>query len=291
MLIEKRYYTRLAFSFTEPSFISMHLFGILYLVSLFIKNKQYKTKLYVIIAMFSALTIISGSSGRFFIDFAIICALVSLKQMASLKIKIKGKILICIAIISLAPILINVTMSNDRIKKIFMETNSVEDILYRDSSLASRYFRINASIHGYEKNPVEALIGKGLGNSYYFFQEGYYDALSEYKNEFIDEIITLSNEKIKQLFSMPIRIISEIGLVAFLLIVFILILLSLKYRSIFDLMIVLYLYLQFDSYAFYTIYIYLIYLKINSLALENRKYDSTSIKSNVLLFSSQNFGK
>ena len=256
-LVERRYYDRLAFTFTEPSFISLHIAGVLYIVYIAIKDKLLKKKVLILICLFCLLTLISGDSARFLVDFTVILSLIVVKFLCSRKIKLSKKILIFALIILMSGALLLQIQGNTRVTKM-LSGSSYNEMIYSDPSLAARYFRINSSIHGYENEPVRALFGAGLGNSYYFLQYGYYDALAEFTNSYISEVAGLADQKVNQLFCMPIRIISEIGMVWFVIIMLLLFSKTIRNKeNIFDLLIILYLYVQFDSYAFYTLPLYL----------------------------------
>lgn len=256
-LIEKRYYDRLAFTFTEPSFISLHIAGVIYLTYLATKDKLLKKKLLILIGLFCGLTLISGDSARFLVDFIVILTLIVAKLLIQKKIKLSKKIVIFVLIIIISSGLALQIQGNTRVTKM-LNGSTYTDMIYSDPSLAARYFRINASIRGYENEPFRALFGAGLGNSYYFLQYGFYDALQEYANPYTSEVAVLSNSKENQLFCMPIRLISELGLLWFIAIMLLIFAKVIRNKeNIFDLLIVLYLYVQFDSFAFYTFPLYL----------------------------------
>lgn len=256
-LIEKRYYSRLAFSFTEPSFISLHIAGVLYLVCISIKDKLLKKKLIILISLFCALTLISGDSARFLVDFVVILTLVVAKFLVQKKIKFSKKMIVFILIIFISGGLALQIQGNTRVTKM-LNGDTYTDMIYSDPSLAARYFRINSSVRGYENEPMKALFGAGLGNTYYFLQYGFIDALEEYANPYTSEVAVLSNSKESQLFCMPIRLISEMGLLWFIAIMLLIFSKVIKNKeNVFDLLIILYLYVQFDSYAFYTFPLYL----------------------------------
>jgi len=256
-LIEKRYYDRLAFSFTEPSFISLHVAGVLYLTYLATKDKLLKKKLIILMSLFCALTLASGDSARFLIDFIVILTLIIAKLLVQKKIKLSKKIMVLVMIVLVSTGLAFQISSNKRVTKM-LNGNTFTDMIYSDPSLSARYFRINSSLIGYEKEPMRALFGAGLGNSYYFLQYGFYDALEQFANPYTSEVAVLYDSKENHLFCMPIRLVSEIGLLWFVAILVLIFAKVIKNKeNIFDLLIFLYLYVQFDSYAFYTFPLYL----------------------------------
>lgn len=289
-VIEKRYYDRVAFSFTEPSFIAMHVFGVMLPVYYLTKGRKNKKNIIILIILFSILTIVSKSTTRFIIDILFITIIFIGYLIFNKEIKIKYKaiaIYFLTFFMILSPIfLIKLIDSNTRFK------NIIEQGIYADSSLASRYFRVNASIKGYINKPDKVLWGAGIGNSYIFLQSGYDEAFSEYKNNYVKEVLSIKDNKQAELFSMPIRLISEFGFIITLILFFILIIYSMKNKSnLFLFIVTLYLYIQFDSYAFYSIWIYIYYCKyreckneflINKETTKNIKNEE---KSNETTFS------
>ena len=159
--------------------------------------------------------------------------------------------------------------SNDRIKAI------VDKGVYADNSLATRYFRIQASVYGYAEDPGKFLIGYGMGNSILPLRNGYYLALEKYKNNYVHEIITLGKKDYYDAsvsYCLYIRLISEYGIIMFIAIIYALVnkIKDSKFKYKYEILFVLlYLYLQFDSYAFYSIWL-LIFI------ISNDKYISSN---------------
>jgi len=256
--IEKRSSSRLAFSFTEPSFISMHVFGILFLLYLILKRERLKKQILLLIVLFSVLTILNFASARFLLDFLVIFFITLVYFIIKRKISFTRKIiLVCVLIffLSFGIYLIN---SNPRLARI------VEKGVYADASLASRWFRVNASFNGYLEAPFRTYLGAGLGNAYVFLNLGYDEAFEEYQNSYMSEVRGLYNTTHNQFFSMPVRLISEFGIFVFLLIIIYFIYIS-KNSEVNNkyliLLIFFYLYIQFDSYAFYTMWLVLFIFK------------------------------
>lgn len=251
-LLSKRYYSRVQFTFTEPSFISMHLFGVLLPILFFFKKitlKEYK-KLRILLFIFVIFAGLVASSVRFLVDILVI---VAIYLVSNFKFKsLKDIFIIILSGIILSSLSIYLYNNNYRFQRI------VDKGLYSDASLASRYFRINASIKGYKKKPLSLLSGYGISNAWYPLNNGYDEAVEEYNNSYMREVEELYKSKTATVFSMHIRIISEMGLIMWILI---LILLYDKQNK-FIYFILLYLYIQFDSYAFYTLWIYIFFSKI-----------------------------
>lgn len=243
-------YNRVQFFFTEPSFIGMHIFGILLPLYLFSKDK----KVLSLIIAYSVLAVVFKSGVRIMIDIAVICAIFGVYYIISKK---KYALLIVL------PIVLGVFCkigydNNDRIRKI------VDKGIYADGSLASRYFRIQASVYGYINDFPQVLLGYGIGNSLKPLRNGYNQAVAKYKSTYMREVKELGNPEFNDdsvTYCLYTRLISEFGLIFF--IGAILYLIKITRESNFKykwpyLVSVIYIYLQFESYGFYSIWIYIL---------------------------------
>jgi len=266
MIVEKRSYiefNRIQFTFTEPSFIGMHLFGILLPIFFYTKKKS----IIALITVFAISAIIFSSGVRILIDIAaiiIICYFIFfIKNIKNKSVIITTILMIMIAIISV------VTLYNTN----YRVRNIINKGIYADGSLASRYFRINASIKGYI-NDGRILTGYGLGNSLMPIRSGYNEAMQEYKSNFLREMKELANPNFTSdsvSYCLYIRIISEFGVIFFVIVIAYLYKLSRKSNNIYlrnYIWILLYIYLQFESYAFYTIWLYIILLNLEKEKIE-----------------------
>jgi hypothetical protein len=248
---EMRGYERNAFTFTEPSFISMHLYGVI-LFSLIIFQQysydKYYNKLRKLLILFIPVAFIFSESSRFILDTCIIAFVLFIYKW-------KTKAVVASVVVSLflwiaIPIISHSFPNLSSVKRV--ETVLRKGV-YADSSLASRYFRVNAVWEGMKHEPLRLLFGFGMGNSFYPFYEGYVEAYKEYRNSYTSEIDGLRLNRPNQIFSMPYRILSEYGVV-----VLTGIILSLYSRkNILLFILFFYLYLQFDSYAYYTLWLYI----------------------------------
>lgn len=243
-------YNRIQFFFTEPSFIGMHLFGVLLPYYLFTKEK----KIIYLIITFAISSIIFSSGVRVLLDIFIVSIILLISYMIRRKMV---KQLLIIPIVGLCALTFMYN-HNYRVKQI------VEKGIYADGSLASRYFRIQSSIYGYLKNPIQTLVGFGIGNSIVPIRDGYALAKEQYKSTYIKEVNDLGNPNYYDdsvSYCLYIRFISEFGLIIFILVLKWLIDITknskIKYKYEY-LLITLYLYLQFESYAFYALWIYII---------------------------------
>lgn len=140
-----------------------------------------------------------------------------------------------------------------------MKTPRISGILrkgvYADASMASRWFRANACLKGMSDDPYDCLFGAGMGNLYLSFNRGYEEAKAEYANDYTKEVDELmDSDDVTSVFNLPIKILAEFGLIILLLGI-IWILFYRKKVDVFTILMSLWLYIQFDSYAFYTLWI------------------------------------
>ncbi|MBR1376797.1 MAG: O-antigen ligase family protein [Bacilli bacterium] len=247
---------RVQFSFTEPSFISMHLYGVLLPLYYATKNK----KVLITIVMFVLLSFLFNSGVRVILDTLIVIIIMIIYHAIANKRNRKYLLIV----ILLIPLFIFMLFSNNN-----RFENIVTNGVYADASLASRFFRIESSIYGYAKKPINFITGYGLGNSTIPIAEGFDKAYLNYKNEYTYEIIGYqtynehSNDNAS--FCLYIRIISEFGILIFAFLIYQVY--KIYKNSTFAyklplLLIVGYLYLQFDSYAFYSIWLVFAILNI-----------------------------
>lgn len=216
--ISKRsYYPRVQFTFTEPSFTSMHLYGVILILYLFFKKENIKiTKLQKYCTfIFPILAIILEKSSRLVLDTLVILTIIFFYKCLFSKKKIWIKFFI---IINVSGILLFTYINRDTLAVILGKKDPrIEKILnegiYSDGSLASRYFRINASLKGYCKNKLNVITGYGIGNIKLPLLLGYEEARKEYTNSYVDEVNQLKFFNGHSLFCMYIKIISEFGIV------------------------------------------------------------------------------
>ena len=246
---------KVQYTFTEPSFISIHAFGVLLPLYLYLKDKR----LLYIICGFIITSFIYNSGLRIVIDTIVVLLIFATYFLLKNRKYRKYLFIIVTIIIVLFTIIIN---SNQRLKKI------VGKGVYADASLAARYFRIQSSIYGYYRSPINFMIGYGLGNSIIPITEGFDIAYSKYNNGYRDEVLGLQKyqnfSEDNATFCMYTRIISEFGFVIFAILgIYIYKLIrssNLEYK-IPLLLTIVYLYIQFDSYAFYAMWLLIIILQ------------------------------
>lgn len=257
-IVSKRNYleiNRVQFTFTEPSFIGMHLFGVLLPIYFATKNK----KILVLIIAFSLTELFFGSSVRFLIDLAIIILIILCVYLTKQKKYVQILAFLCLFIVGVTW----VYNTNTRVRRI------INDGVYADNSLASRYYRIQASCYGYSSNVINFITGYGIGNAILPIREGYDRAFSQFKATYLKEVETLGQDDYydsSASFCLFIRLISEYGIIVFGFLAFYMY--KMYKKSTFNMkeelmLIFIYLYIQFDSYAFYTLWI-LIFILNNS---------------------------
>lgn len=276
ILSKRMYYPRVQFTFTEPSFIGFHLYGVVLIFYLFFQKENIKISKFhkVIMFGFPVINLLIGKSTKFILDsFAVIFILIVYKfiiykQMLRIRLAIFSILMVILSGIFIYrnEIIEIIEKKDPRIEKIYRQG------IYADGSLASRWFRINGSIKGYIQEPKEIILGYGTGNISIPFLKGYEEARNEYENDFLVEVNELQYFKGHNLFCMYIKIISEYGIIMLFLIL--ILMFSKKYLA--EYLILLYLNLQSDSYAFYGIWLYLFIKKYFSRVNINEKYKDFS---------------
>lgn len=274
--IMKRNYldkNRVQFFFTEPSFIGMHLFGVL----LPLYWLSHRKDLLFVLTLIAVEAVAFGSGVRVALDIAVVAILYFFYTLKKYK-KLKYIPLILLVIIIGFSYLYN---NNARIKKI------IDNGVYSDGSFASRYFRSEASIVGYTKAPLQTLVGFGMGNSLYPLHLGYDEAEAKYKSSYTREVDDLGNVNYHEdsvTYNLYTRFISEFGLI--LTIIAIIYLFKITKKSQLPekwlyLSVILYIYIQFESLSFYAIWLFVAVMyytrrgEISGKELEKRIEDNT----------------
>lgn len=259
VILSKRNYLvmdRVQYCFTEPSFIGMHLFGVLLPLYICGKNK----KILNLIIVYVSGSILFNCGMRIIFDTIVVLVIFLMYEIDLKKIKNIFLVLLSISILIIG---FNYVYSNNvRFQQI------VNKGVYADGSFASRWFRINASVKGYVKNPLHTLIGYGFGQEVFPLKDGYYRAKNEYVNSYFNEVIFLESAEKRNdesvTFCLFVRIISEWGaLLAIVLLVYLIkfyrSMKSKEWRAL--LICVAYLYIQFESYAFYSLWLMLVLIQ------------------------------
>jgi hypothetical protein len=262
-LIQKRNYPgRISMSFTEPSFTSIHVIGVLFFVFYAINyltniriniNDALRNKFNKLFYIYVLTSVLIVSSMRYIVDLVFVSFIMCLFLLFNKKINCSKKYIGSIlTIVLFFTFYLNANLIDGRLNRIISNSNMTV-MMNSDPSLAARWFRIVSLRDGLLSEPVEALFGYGLSNANIPFNNGYFSALSVYTNDFTDEVDLLNDNITDQYFNMQLRIISEFGLI-----IFIGLLIALFDKQMIVLyLVLLYLYLQFDSYAWYTVWLYL----------------------------------
>lgn len=128
-----------------------------------------------------------------------------------------------------------------------------------DESAGSRWFIVNVSLIGYANKGVETLFGWGMGNLIIPYKEGVSGAYKAAGNRFPGDAggYAQANE-LDYAICLPVKLISEWGLM-FTLIAFICVVLKCMKRriDIYVVILICYVYIQFDSYPFYSLWLFL----------------------------------
>lgn len=243
---------RVQFFFTEPSFIGMHLFGILLPMYWLSRRKD----LLFVLALFLFAAIFFNSGVRVFIDIIVVAAI----YFAYLLIIHKKAKFIPLVLLILGLGFTYAYNNNVRIKKI------VDTGIYSDGSLSARYFRMQSSVIGYSKAPVQTLFGFGMGNAIKPIHLGYDEARETYKSTYLREVDALDKDKTdfhddSVAYSLYIRFISEYGLILTIVAIVYLIRITkdsrLPQRWLYF-AVILYIYVQFESLGFYALWIFIL---------------------------------
>ena len=251
LLMKRTYGTRLQYTFTEPSYISMHVYGVI-LLSLMIFRRFRLSKYYkllkLVFALFIVFTLIFGDSSRFIIDSIAIAGIFVIYYLWK-----KSKLLlICLCLFGFLIFIIIYIFRNQLFSGRIL--NILNNGITGDPSLAARFFRINAIVVGSMKSPLNFFFGYGLGNTFIPFNNGFMDIYGLYSaTSYLGEINDLYGTTLNTFNCLFARLLADFGLIS----TFVIFLVLFKKKNVLMYMIFLYLYLQFDSFAFYTIWILL----------------------------------
>jgi hypothetical protein len=267
--IEARHYGgRYSFSFTEPSFISMHVFGVMFAAIVFgvtwVRRAKVTWWLVGLGLMFLTVALLFVDSVRLLVDLVVVSSLVLTGLFISSRRRWR---VFSVVVPSVLAIMVVTLVSpryladtNPRIAGLLDADVSLEGVMYSDASLASRYFRAYAIVNGLIADPAVLLFGAGLSNSHYPFYGGYASAAVQYDHPYITEVEYLRDHPQSNYYVMALRLISEWGIIISAAIVLAL----WRVRLTWFFLPILYLYLQFDSYAFYAVWLYLYYVSVVS---------------------------
>lgn len=262
IFLEKRNYVsfgRVPFTFTEPSFIGMHMFGVLLPFYIVTKNK----KIIILMFLICGSALFFEASIRLIVDILIVISIYGIAYVIKNIKKIRVIFITVLLLILMGITIRQAYQTMPRVKQI------LDMGLYADGSLASRIIRIDASINGFKEDMIHFAFGYGMGNAAIPIREGYDEAMSEYREikgnnipQEIEELPYIETDSIS--YCLYTRMISEFGIIMTMIALCYLFYLAKKGKNLVFmvyLFVLLYLYIQFDSYAFYTIWLYIVMLK------------------------------
>lgn len=246
--IERRYYWRLSFSFTEPSFVSMHVYGVLFLFTYFVSDRKLARRLILLGLAFTLLSILCKSSARAIVDLAVFGVLLMVHITRAQPKRVVRNVIMWAVVVAACLV---VVLTNERLQGII--TGGINT----DRSMASRMFRIECMVFGFLHDPLGMLFGFGPGNMIVPFQAGYDEARALYTSDYLKEVNYLgAATELDNMFCMPIRLISDFGLPVSLLFLGVIVWWT-KKRGIDPCVTImtLWLYVQSDSYAFFALWL------------------------------------
>ncbi|MBO1926345.1 hypothetical protein J3998_02040 [Thiomicrorhabdus sp. 6S2-11] len=254
-LIQSRNYgERFQFSFTEPSFSSLHLFGILpFFIMLGVvigADKFFVNRLSVLMVLYFFILLFFLDSARFMLDFVVFFYLLMVFYFLYNKpfLALSVMLISFFIVNSVAPAILELLVPGR-----FDTSGSLLAIINSDASSAARFFRSSALYYGVMSDDGVFLWGAGLSNAWHSFHSGFDAAFTNYTNGYLAEILSARDKNESNYFNMHLRLISEFGLFVYLLVLYLLF----DKRFWFLYVLILYFYLQFDSFAFYLVWLYL----------------------------------
>ena len=235
---------KVQFTFTEPSFASMHVFGVIVPIVYFAKKINLKCVWLINSAIgIVVLSIISGSSLRIIFDLFVVSILYIFFEVKKINFTLAFKVfLVVIAMIYFLP-----EKYSSRIESVVYGS----DHAIPDPSKEIRKFRSESALYGIYKSKIKTAFGVGLFNSHLAMIDGYSDAFSGLSNVY-PEILMLNYNPDGLTYSMITKWISEFGFFGFIA----LLISMINKKILFIYFCTIVSYLQFDSYAFYSIWIY-----------------------------------
>lgn len=248
---------RVQFFFTESSFVGMHLYGVLLPIYLVGKNKKIRN----LIIIYALAAIVFGSGVRILVDTLAVCFILIIYGLISKK---RWVMLLTVIALAIGPVSISYMYNhNDRVH------NIVDLGIYADASLGSRYFYIQSAGYGLMNDPVHALCGYGIGQEPIVLEKGYEKASPTFRGGYRGEIDEAEHASQwtggSATYNMYMRILSEYGIVMSLFVFGYIIYCFIKVKDPMLRIAIassMYLYIQFESYAFYSIWLVIIFIEM-----------------------------
>lgn len=250
---------RFQFLFAEPSFISVHILGVLvpfYWLSVKFNLLTESKRLIKIIIIYIVISIIFANSTRFLIDLFVLGVLTFFSYFLNSSSRLNYKkvfLLLIIPVLLFAFFVSNLelleTLTNNRVSF----SGDFSSLVNSDPSLASRFFRIDAVYQGILDHKYLLLTGVGLGNIGSLIDFGYIKALDNFYSFYLNEVESIGLiGNGPNMFNMHVRLIGEFGLLFYGFILWF----FFNRKIAFLYFLTFWCYVQFDSYAFYAFWIY-----------------------------------
>lgn len=239
------------FLFAEPSYIGMHLFGVLLPIYWLTRDRR----IAVLIPVFAFGSMVMGAGTRIVIDTVVAGVL---WLLVSINFKRRGATIGAASGIAVAAVgAVAAIFLDPRLNKL-----ASDGLLKGDGSMSARIFHMLAPAWAWKHDPWHTLLGWGAGNISNAVRVGYWGARRWY-----DARGGLVNAEIKGLVNPPadtftmsgyVSFITEFGLLmAVLLAVMVVAGIALRHawsrKMVCWLVLVAYLYVQFEAYAFYAL--------------------------------------
>lgn len=256
---------RFQFLFAEPSFISVHILGVLVPLAWLCWRLNFSAERKSILRITFAylfLSLLFANSARFLIDFFVLSCAGFLFYIYSSFSRLNYKKVFLLLIFPMLILFLSIAddeifsaVTNDRLSY----SGDFRFLINSDPSLASRFFRIDAVYNGLSEYSYFLVTGVGFGNIGSLVDFGYDRAISNFYSLFFEEVDYIRiNGNGPNIFNMHLRIIGEFGLIFFLILLY----KVFNRKTAFLFFVIMWCYVQFDSYAFYAVWIYLVINKI-----------------------------
>ncbi|UAW99449.1 hypothetical protein KEM63_05640 [Halopseudomonas nanhaiensis] len=252
---------RFAFFFAEPSFVSVHILGVLIPLTWLAWRLDLTLERNRLLGLGLAYILISVlllDSARFWIDMCFLAATSAFFYITRSFKKVSIKTLLFAMTIALPTsnfILFNEGLLGSLTMGRVQASDDLLITLNSDDSLASRFFRTDAAYQAWKEYPQYLITGAGFGNIGALIDVGYQKALDNFRSSYMKEVIQIGESGSgPNIFNMHAKTIGEFGLIVYLLLLFALF----DRRFCFLFLTIFWCYLQFDSYAFYGLWIYVV---------------------------------
>ena len=276
LLKRNRDVERFSFVFAEPSFVSVHLLGVivpLWVMAKLLGLEKEARRLICLLLVYICLSLLFVSSARLYLDILYLGGVWLLFKGQTVRCADSRAVAGSALAVILGCMLFNVFIAHPEIVDLLTlgrvnMTNDFRAIISSDASLESRFFRVEAVWEGLRNNPAVLFFGAGFGNAGQLVDSGFSVAFQNFRSGFTKEVYEIAAKGSgSNIYNMYLKVVAEFGVV--LLIVAVIKLYSRK--SIFLFFVLAWVYLQFDSYAFYGLWIYLVVKNIIAAQTDSTK--------------------